>query len=144
MKLILAALAEEGVELIRPLTNKQNLEIRCALLSVRIIADAGRVSQVITNLLANAVRYNRPDGRIDVTTRRKNDCAVLTVADIGQGIATADLPHVFERFYRGDKRSSTHGSGLGLAICKSIVEGHGGSIEIWSQENQGTSVTVCL
>jgi signal transduction histidine kinase len=69
---------------------------------------------------------------------------ILTVCDTGQGIATEDLPRVFERFYRADKSRSTGGNGLGLAISKAVVEAHGGTIEVSSKKNAGTIFTVRL
>jgi signal transduction histidine kinase len=102
------------------------------------------LSQVITNLLSNAIHYNKPAGEVRVTTCAGNSQAVLTVADSGRGIASEDLPHIFERFYRADKsRTRAQGrSGLGLAICKAIIEAEGGSIEVSSQLHVGTTVTV--
>jgi len=101
---------------------------------------------VLTNLLSNAIHYNKPNGEIRVSTRAENGAAILTVADTGFGIAAADLPHIFERFYRADKsRARTQGrTGLGLAICKAIVDAHGGTIEVSSQPGAGTTMTVRL
>ena len=70
--------------------------------------------------------------------------AVLTVSDTGTGIPAEDLPHVFKRFYRGDKSRTGGNAGLGLAISKAIVEAHGGAIEVSSTENAGTTFTVRL
>jgi two-component system sensor histidine kinase BaeS len=70
--------------------------------------------------------------------------AILTVSDTGQGIAAEDLPRIFERFYRADKSRSTGGNGLGLPISKAVVEAHGGTIEVSSAENAGTTFTVRL
>jgi two-component system OmpR family sensor kinase len=134
------------VELIRPLATERGLQIRCELARDEAVGDADRFSQVATNLLSNAIHYNKPNGEIQVRTRLENGAAVLTVTDTGPGIAAEDLPHIFERFYRADKsRARGHGrSGLGLAICKAIVDAHSGSIEVSSQPGAGTTFTVRL
>ena len=93
--------------------------------TVEAFANADHLEQVLTNLLTNAIHYNKPNGEIRVSTQTENGVAILTVADTGQGIAAEDLPHVFERFYRADKsRSRAHGHfGLGLAIFAAIAAG---------------------
>jgi signal transduction histidine kinase len=103
-------------------------------------------SQVVTNLLANAVHHNRDAGEIHVTTHADNGHAVLVVADNGPGIAAVHLPHIFERFYRVDKaRTASAGrTGLGLAIVKAIVDAHGGEIEAESTPGAGARFTVRL
>ena len=105
-----------------------------------------RLDQVITNLLANAIYYNRDGGEIRVNTRATGGLAELTVSDTGPGIAAEDLPHVFERFYRADKsRARAEGrAGLGLAICKAIVEAHGGAISAGSVPGAGACFTFRL
>ena len=120
------------------------MKIHCALSPAIALGDADRLSQVLTNLLTNAIHYNRDGGEIRITTAAENGSAVLQVADTGQGIAPEDLPHIFERFYRADKsRARADGrSGLGLAICKAIVDAHGGSIEVASELGRGTTFTV--
>jgi two-component system, OmpR family, sensor histidine kinase BaeS len=92
--------------------------------------DIERMVQVLSNLVSNALRYTPPGGRITLSARQENREVVLMVQDTGAGIAPEVLPHVFERFYRGDRArtQSTDESGLGLAIAKSIVELHGGSL----------------
>jgi signal transduction histidine kinase len=92
--------------------------------------DIERMVQVLSNLVSNALRYTPPGGRITLSVRQENRGVVLMVQDTGAGIAPEVLPHVFERFYRGDRArtQSTDESGLGLAIAKSIVELHGGSL----------------
>jgi len=134
------------VERIRPLAHQRGIQIHCDLAPVRICGDTDRLGQVITNLLTNAIHYNKPKGEIRVGTRGENGAAIVTVADTGQGIAPEDLPHIFERFYRADKsRSRAAGrSGLGLAISKAIVDAHGGTIEVTSQPGAGTTFTVRL
>jgi two-component system sensor histidine kinase BaeS len=101
---------------------------------------------VVTNLLSNAIQYGGSPGKICVTVRVEEKWAALVISDSGPGIAAGDLPHVFERFYRGDKsRARSHGNyGLGLAICKTIVDAHKGSIEVASAQGSGATFTVKL
>lgn len=142
----LAEQTQACVELVQPLARERGLAIHCHLATAVVNGDADRLSQVITNLLANAIQYNRDRGEIHVATRVEDGLSVLTVRDTGQGISPDDLPHVFERFYRADKtraRSSGH-YGLGLAICKSIVEAHGGTMEVASELGVGSVFTVRL
>ena len=142
----LAATAQACVELIRPLAEARGIQIHCDLAPASFSGDEARLSQVVTNLLTNAIHYNKSQGQIHIRTRVENGTTTLTVTDTGPGIAPDDLPHIFERFYRGDKaRTSTNGrSGLGLAICKAIVDAHLGSIEVTSQPGNGTTFTVKL
>ena len=111
-----------------------------------IEVDPDRVQQTIGILIANALRHTPADGSITVTLRRDATQAIIEVADTGAGIAPADLPHIFERFYRADKSRSREsgGSGLGLAIAKSIVRAHGGTISATSEVGRGTSVRFTL
>jgi heavy metal sensor kinase len=134
------------VERIRPLARERGIEIHCDLGPAQVSADADRLGQVITNLLTNAIHYNKPNGEIRVSTRSENGAAIVTIADTGQGIAAEDLPHIFERFYRADKSRSRSAlrSGLGLAISKAIVDAHGGTIEVSSKPGTGTTFTVRL
>jgi two-component system OmpR family sensor kinase len=143
-KFDLCQTAHECVELIRPLAIQRNIKIERRLSATECTGDSERLAQVITNLLANAVEYNRDGGEIRITVQPQNGAAVLTITDTGIGIAVADLPHLFERFYRADKSRSAGHNGLGLAISKAIVEAHGGTIEATSEENAGTIFTVRL
>ena len=142
----LAEQTRAGVERVRPLAAEQKLQLHCDLAATEAFTNPERLDQVITNLLTNAIHYNRPNGEIRVRVSAEPESAVLTVADTGRGIAEKDLPHIFERFYRADKsRSRADGHfGLGLAICKAIVEADGGRIEVASQPGVGTTFTVRL
>ncbi len=142
----LSAVARECVELVRPLAAERQVEIRCELSPLECNADPGYLGQVVTNLLSNAIQYNRSPGEVQVSTRSDNGSAVLTIADTGIGIPAADLPHIFERFYRVDKsRSGPQGrTGLGLSICKAIVEAHGGAIKVTSEPGVGSKFEVRL
>jgi two-component system sensor histidine kinase BaeS len=111
-----------------------------------IHVDAGRMAQVLENLVSNALRYTTAGGRITLSADVQDKKVRLRVADTGSGIAPDDLPCVFDRFYRSDKsRQRTESeSGLGLAIAKSLVEAHGGSISVESRLGEGTTFTVAL
>ncbi len=132
------------VELLKPIAEERGVKIFTAPEPVEITGDSERLAQVVTNLLTNAIQYNRPDGDVRVKLESRNGMAILTVSDTGQGIAAEDLPRVFERFYRADKSRSTGGNGLGLAIARAVVEAHGGTIEAASEENVGTTFIVRL
>lgn len=128
-------------------------ECECELSSnpngaVVVLGDAGRLRQVINNLIDNSLKFTPPGGRICVLLDRDEPHgeAVLKVSDTGSGISPEDLPHVFERFYRGDKsrRREVCGNGLGLSICQSIVFSHGGSIGVASTPGLGATFEVRL
>jgi heavy metal sensor kinase len=142
----LAGAARESVELIRPLAAERRLEIRCELAETECFGDAERIGQVITNLLTNAVYFNRERGEIRLAVRPENGVALLAVTDTGEGISPEDLPHIFKRFYRADQsRSGNPGrAGLGLAICRAIVGANGGTIEVSSHPGEGSTFTVRL
>jgi signal transduction histidine kinase len=144
MNFDLSNIARDCVELIRPLADERGVKIISELAPLEITGDSERIAQVVTNLLANAIHYNVPDGEMRVKLEPQDGMAVLTVSDTGAGISEEDLPRVFERFYRADKSRSTGGNGLGLAISKAVVEAHGGTIEVSSEENTGTTFTVRL
>jgi len=113
---------------------------------VAVSGDTFQIKQVIFNLVDNAIKYNRPGGSVDITVQIENRLVIIKVADTGIGIATEDLPRVFDRFYRVDKSRSRQrgGSGLGLAIVKKIVEEHGGMVSVESIPGQGSTFRVQL
>jgi len=132
-------------ELVQPLADERGVKISIEAEPIEIIGDSERIAQVVTNLLTNAIQYNNSDGEVRVKLKSQNGLAVLTVADTGQGIAAEDLPRVFGRFFRADQsRTGAGNAGLGLAISKAIIEAHGGTIEVASEENIGTTFTVRL
>jgi signal transduction histidine kinase len=111
-----------------------------------LTADTQLVYRVLRNLITNALRHTPPDGSVTLRADEMGEAVAITVADTGEGIAAEDLPHVFERFYRGDKSRSRAGggAGLGLAIARGIVEAHGGSIRVESAPERGTAFTFTL
>jgi predicted ATPase/signal transduction histidine kinase len=109
-------------------------------------ADIGLIERALENLIENALAYTPAGGRITLAVRAQGEAVELRVSDNGIGIPAADLPHVFERFYRVDKARTRQacGSGLGLAIVKRIVELHGSQIEVHSAEDSGTTFSFAL
>ncbi|MBW7571468.1 HAMP domain-containing histidine kinase [Caproiciproducens sp. AGMB10547] len=114
--------------------------------SVTVQADRDKITQVITNLVSNALKYTPEDGNVSVSVQESERGAELSVADTGKGIPPEDLPYIFERFYRADRSRNrrTGGLGLGLTITKAIVDAHGGTIEVVSEVDRGTTFTVTL
>lgn len=104
-----------------------------------VLADPSRAHLVLDNLLSNALKYTTAGGRVTVSAERAEAFVKFRVSDTGSGIPAADLPRVFERFYRGSREVETGGAGLGLAITKEVVEAHGGSISVESEKGVGTT-----
>jgi two-component system OmpR family sensor kinase len=114
---------------------------------IQVIGDRDRLKQVLLNIAGNAVQYTPGGGRVTLSMRKVNDRVQLVISDTGQGIPSADLPHIFERFYRSEKsrkRSLMGGFGLGLSIAYWIVRNHGGTIDVASTEGKGTTFTIWL
>jgi signal transduction histidine kinase len=147
----LDVLVERSVEMFRGAAEERGINLVLQADGERsVLGDADRLRQVVNNLIDNSLKFTPAGGEVRVRLRHAadDDQLELTVADTGMGISSADLPHVFERFYRGDKsrqrENLTHGNGLGLSICKSIVTAHGGTIHAESRAGQGAMLVVCL
>lgn len=125
----------QGVELISKVSGE-----------VMIKGDDERLTQVIINIISNAIKYNKKDGNVVIECKSQEKLAVVTISDTGIGIPKEDLPRIFERFYRVDKARSRErgGTGLGLAIAEEIAQQHGGSMEIDSEYGKGTTVVLKL
>ncbi|MBN1814295.1 MAG: HAMP domain-containing histidine kinase [Anaerolineae bacterium] len=112
-----------------------------------ITGDVGRLDQVLGNLIANAIRHTPPGGSVMLEAEAIQDGVRIRVRDIGEGIPADDLPHIFDRFWKGDRsrtRAGGAGSGLGLAIARQLVQVHGGTICVESEIGQGTTFIVDL
>jgi len=135
-----------AVEAHRILLDAKKHDLRLSLAPVELHADPIRLTQVVSNLLQNAIKYTPDGGRIEIASSREGGSARLVVRDSGQGIPAELLPHVFEPFTQGERGidRGQGGLGLGLPIVKSLVELHGGSIGIESEPGKGTEVTVTL
>ena len=110
------------------------------------LVDPDRLEQALRNLLHNGIRHTPPGGIVAVTLREKESAIILQVKDTGEGIAPADLPHIWQRFYRGESSrfSMGSGTGLGLALVKEWIEAMGGSVAVESTVNQGSCFTLRL
>ncbi|MDR1603473.1 MAG: HAMP domain-containing histidine kinase [Gracilibacteraceae bacterium] len=125
---------------------KKNIALSVCAGAGFVSADKDRMNQVVTNLVSNAVKYTPANGHISVVAAASAGAGLIEVSDDGIGIAADELPFVFERFYRTDKSRNrkTGGAGVGLTIAKSIVEAHGGTIDVHSQVDAGSRFTVTL
>lgn len=110
--------------------------------NISIKGKKDKIFRALLNIVDNAVKYTGEKGHVLLTLRKKPGFAVVTVKDSGRGIAASDIPHVFNRFYRGAERDKTLGSGLGLSIAKSVIHVSGGTINLTSKIGSGTTVTV--
>lgn len=131
--------AEHGISL--------KSEINGDELALTVTADEDRLSQVLNNLVANAIRYTPSDGCITIKAESNPDVVRITVSDTGSGISPEDLPNVFDRFWKAERSRSRHegsGSGLGLAIARQLVQAHGGTINVDSRQGSGTSFVIEL
>jgi signal transduction histidine kinase len=115
---------------------------------ILVCGDEDRLKQVLVNLIGNAIMYTPAGGEVTIGVGKLEERARITVTDNGPGIPAADLPHIFERFYRGEKSRTRSrdgkGFGLGLSIAYWIVRNHGGIIEVSSKEKAGTTFCVWL
>jgi two-component system phosphate regulon sensor histidine kinase PhoR len=135
-------------QLLEAKAGARGIAIDCSAVDqpVQVLADPGRLEQIIINLLDNAVKYTPDNGQIRVTAGEEKGMIVLAVSDNGVGIPSKDLPRIFERFYRVDSARSREqgGTGLGLSIVKHLVQLHGGSINVESEPGKGSVFTIKL
>jgi signal transduction histidine kinase len=141
----IAAVVDEAVALYADEAEEKGLSITTAIDPALVItADRTRLRQVLANLVENAVKYTPEGGRIRVEALAADAWLTVAVSDTGIGIAAEDLPHVWDRLYRGDASRSARGLGLGLSLVKAIVEAHGGRVAVVSTLGEGSRFTVTL
>ena len=126
-----------------------SIDLRLEILvkqSIYVMGDSDRLYRAIANLINNAIQYTPAHGVVTIRLESLERNATVTIEDNGIGIDAADLPHIFDRFYRvqADRARNTGGTGLGLAIVKAIVQAHHGSIQVDSQLDLGTTFIVRL
>ena len=144
----LRAVVENAVEQAEPLAKRKSLEliVHVPPEPIRQPHDPMRIGQVLSNLIGNAIKFTPSGGRVDVELRPTEEGAEISVSDTGVGIDADELPHIFDRFYRGSRTPQERGagSGLGLSIAKSITDMHHGRISVQTSADAGTRVVVTL
>jgi len=145
-RLDLNQLVDDVIAQLNPQVERQKLSISREFSTdlPSVPADKDRIRQVITNLVHNAVKFTPPGGMIKITTKNIEGAVVVDIDDTGIGISKEDLPHVFERFYKGDRARSGEGTGMGLAIAKHVIEAHRGNIWVQSKEGKGSTFSFSL
>ena len=143
----LSEIISESVKLLSPLAEHRGVSIDISPVKpLAVLGDRSLLSELVNNLIGNAIKYNVPHGKIYIDLIKEPELIVLKIRDTGIGIPEGDLAKVFDRFYRVDKSRSREsgGSGLGLSICNEIVKLHNGRIEIKSKVDEGSTVSVYL
>ena len=124
-------------------TTRHTIEVNFPKNFPVLMADENRLSQVLSNLISNAIKYSPEGGKIDIAGHVRPEQVIICVSDQGPGIAPDDLPHVFDRFYRSSGASrTTKGAGLGLYLSRAIIEAHGG--RIWVDPKPGEGARICF
>jgi two-component system sensor histidine kinase/response regulator len=146
--LSLGEIVKKLVEDMKPLAQKYEVTLELGACSENDIVqgDKKTLEQAFSNLITNALKYNKPKGRVLVTIKENKDSIAAEIQDTGIGIAKEHLPYLFEQFYRVSRSEDQKmkGTGLGLSIAKKIVESHGGSIQVASEPGKGSTFTVLL
>jgi two-component system phosphate regulon sensor histidine kinase PhoR len=144
-KLDLNSVVKESIPIINIEAEKKNIQIQIDSLQkeIFIMGDKEKVKEVIINLLSNAIKFTN-EGFIKISTSQNKNYVSLIIEDTGIGIDPEDMPHIFERFYRGEKSRSKNSSGLGigLSIVKELLYMQNGKIEVESKKNKGSKFTV--
>ena len=142
----LPEILNEVVDLIQPLADENHVDIDWNPPAdfPTILGNRETLQMLFTNLIHNAIKYNKKDGTVYITLENTDHHAKVTVRDTGIGIPQEKLPLIFEQFYRAKEGKSVEGSGLGLSIAKKIIEAHQGTIDVESEVDEGTTFTVWL
>jgi heavy metal sensor kinase len=145
-ELDIARVVRDACELFLPMAENEGLSLVCKAPQRLIInGDIRMIQRMISNLLDNAVKYTPAGGKIDVTAHPDGRQSVqIAINDTGIGISAADMPHIFERFYRCDPSRSQTGTGLGLSFARAIARAHGGDVTVTSLPNKGSTFMVVL
>ncbi len=140
-----AAIVADVVELYENIAEDKHIDVSTDVeAGLTVPADSNRLRQVLANLLDNAIKYTPSGGRVTVSARREGAAVRFDVADTGVGIPPHDLPHVWDRLYRGDQSRAERGLGLGLSLVRAIVAAHGGTVDVAAEPGGGSTFTVRL
>jgi heavy metal sensor kinase len=141
----LSLVINELTEIAEKLAAQKSIEINSKIeTGVVINGNEDKIYRAVLNVIDNAIKYTPKHGKILISLTKSKDTALIEVADTGIGISKSEQEHIFKRFYRGSKVAKTLGSGLGLAIAEGIVKAHHGLIEVNSQLDRGTKVSIKL
>ncbi len=137
-------LVRRACDLFEPSAEDKGITLHCtASEGVVLSGDVRMIQRMLSNLLDNAIKYTRRGGKVEVTLSRNSTGEILiSIRDTGIGISQEDLPHIFERFYRGDRSRTEAGIGLGLSLARAIARAHGGNIAVTSLPDQGSTFTI--
>jgi signal transduction histidine kinase len=143
----LSIVLHESAEQVRPQAEKKQINFQCdpdSAAGIIVNGNSAQLHRALVNLLTNAINYTPSEGSVSVNAKLTDGHVEIRIEDTGQGIEVADLPHIFERFYRGDKARtrSGGGTGLGLAITREILARHHGTVEVESTVGKGSTFTV--
>jgi signal transduction histidine kinase len=144
-KIDIIKLIHSACELFDPIAKERDIRLVTVLpASLTVDGNISRMQRLITNLLENAIKYNRQGGTVTISVTQDEQRVNIQLEDTGLGIAEEDIPRIFERFYRCDRSRSQSGIGLGLSLARAIAKGFGGDITVKSILNQGSSFVVEL
>lgn len=141
----ITSLIEDAADLFQPVADsKQITMVVQTPASILVHTDKRRLQRALSNLLDNALKYGNPGGEIGIVCKKQDDGLIIRVRDNGPGISEADLPHIFDRFFRGQKSRTEPGNGLGLSQTRAFVKSLGGSISVDSTPGDGSVFTIYL
>ncbi len=144
-KVVLQEVIQAAYKKVSPMAKKKRITFTIFTIEGMVKGDMQRLTEVFINLFDNAIKYSHSKTTVSVSSKRRKNVVAIAIVDQGIGIADADLPHIFDRFYRADKsRSQADGHGLGLSIAKKIINAHNGSIEVENTSKKGTTFTITL
>jgi two-component system sensor histidine kinase/response regulator len=146
--LSIKTLLEKLIHFYRPVAMKEDVYLKLEPNSTNplVLGDAESLEQVFSNLISNAIHYNRPGGNIKISAKKNGDMVSIDIQDTGIGISEEHLPFIFDQFFRIDRKKNqkTKGTGLGLSIAKKIIEAHEGTIAVTSELGKGSTFSVLL
>jgi signal transduction histidine kinase len=132
-------LLDEAVELFRETAKSRDIELTLEAPPIQVLADRERVVEILSNLIGNALKFSPSETRIAARAEQRGDVMRFSIVDEGPGVAAEQLPHLFDRFWQGDRKKRRDGLGLGLYICKRLVEAHHGVIGCDSRPGAGST-----